>query len=111
MNENNKEDRLQKKPNEGKENKGNGPNEDKKISLTIIVSGTDTSVDANPKQKLRVIAEKALHQTGNTGREIDSWTLKTREGIVLELDKTVEEYKLKDGTQLVLSLQAGAGGC
>ena len=111
MNDKSKKIGFPGKSHDGNKNYGNRPKEDKKISLEVIVSGTATEVDANPKQKLKVIVEKALYQTGNTGREITSWTLKTREGAVLELDQTVEDYDLKDGTQLILSLQAGAGGC
>lgn len=83
---------------------------DKKIDLTVIVNGTPTVVEANPKQKLQVIAQKALNQTGNTGRPLSDWTLKTRDGQVLDLDHTVESYGLVDGSQLVMSLQAGVGG-
>ena len=95
----------------GNGNNGSGPKEDKKISLTVIVSGTGTVVEANPKQKIRVIAEKALQETGNTGRPLSDWTVKTRHGDVLDLDKTVEDYGFKDGDQIVMSLQAGVGGC
>lgn len=86
---------------------GNG---DKKITLTVIVSGTPTTVEANPKQKLHVVAQKALEQTGNTSRPLSDWTVKTREGQVLDLNKRVEDYGFVDGTQLIMSLNAGVGG-
>jgi len=89
---------------------GNGNGTDKKVSLTVIVSGTPTVVEANPNQKLQVVAEKALEQTGNTARPLSDWTLKTREGQTLELTKTVADYGFVDGTQLVMSLEAGVGG-
>jgi hypothetical protein len=91
--------------------KDNGNNGNKKIAITVIVSGTPTTVDANPRQKLHVIAEKALNQTGNTGRPLADWTLKTREGATIDLEKTVDDYNLTDGAQLVMSLEAGVGGC
>jgi Protein of Unknown function (DUF2604) len=84
--------------------------EDKKISLTVIVSGTPTTVEANSKQKLQVVALKALEQTGNTSRPLSDWTIKTREGVVLDMKNTVESYGLQDGSQLVMSLEAGVGG-
>ncbi|MDD2791542.1 MAG: DUF2604 domain-containing protein [Sediminibacterium sp.] len=83
---------------------------DKKIILTVIVSGTPTTVEANPHQKLQVVAQKALEQTGNTSRPLSDWTIKTREGVVLDMKNTVESYGLKDGSQLVMSLEAGVGG-
>lgn len=86
---------------------GNG---DKKISLTVIVSGTPTTVEANPKQKLHVVAQKSLEQTGNTSRPLSDWTVKTRDGQVLDLNKTVEDCGFVDGTQLIMSLNAGVGG-
>lgn len=93
-----------------KSEKEKGKDDDKKITLTIIVSGTPTTVEANPKQKLQVVAQKALDQTGNTGRPLSDWTIKTREGVVLDMKNTVESYGLKDGCQLVMSLEAGVGG-
>lgn len=89
---------------------GSPGNGDKKITLTVIVSGTPTTVEANPKQKLRVIGQKALEQTGNTSRPLSDWTVKTRDGQVLDLNKTVEDYGFADGTQLIMSLNAGVGG-
>lgn len=93
-----------------KKEKEKGKDDDKKITLTVIVSGTPTTVVANPKQKLQVVAEKALEQTGNTSRPLSDWTIKTRDGIVLDMKNTVESYGLKDGSQLVMSLEAGVGG-
>lgn len=92
------------------ERNSNNSKADKKLSITVIVSGTPTLVNANFKQKLHVIAQKALEQTGNTTRPLSDWTLKTRDGVVLDYDKTAEFYKLSDGDVLVMSLNAGVGG-
>lgn len=98
-------------PGNGGGNPGNGGGNDKKITLTVIVSGTPTEVEANLNQKLHVIADKALKQTGNTARPLTDWTLKTRDGVILDMNNTVESYGLKDGDVLVMSLEAGVGGC
>ena len=98
------------KDKKGDGNDGKPDKEDKKITLTVIVSGTPTTVEANPKQKLQVVAQKALEQTGNTSRPLSDWTIKTREGVILDMKNTVESYGLKDGSQLVMSLEAGVGG-
>lgn len=98
------------KKGQGNGNDGKPENGDKKITLTIIVSGEPTEVEANPKQKLQVIAQKALENTDNTSRPLKDWTLKTRAGVVLDMSNTVESYGLKDGDQLFLSLDAGVGG-
>lgn len=101
-------DQLKEKKENG--NDGKPDKEDKKITLVVIVSGTPISVEANPKQKLQVIAQKALEQTGNTSRPLSDWTIKTRDGVVLDMANTVESYEFTDGTQLVMSLEAGVGG-
>jgi hypothetical protein len=110
-------------PSQGNDNPGHGGNNpgqgggnpgqggaDKKISLIVIVNGTSVTEEANPHQKLQVVAQKALEDSGNTGRPLADWTLKTRDGVPLDMGNTVESYGLSDGTQLVLSLDAGIGG-
>lgn len=97
----------------GNGNNGNGNNggsQDKKISITVIVSGTATIVEVNSNQKIKVIANKALEQTGNTARPLSDWTVKTKEGSVLNLDSTVKDNHLVDGAVVVMSLSAGVGG-
>lgn len=98
------------KKGQGNGNDGKPDNGDKKITLVVIVSGNPTEVEANPKQKLQVVAQKALENTGNTSRPLKDWTLKTRDGVVLDMSNTVESYDLKDGDQLFLTLDAGVGG-
>lgn len=81
------------------------------LSLTVIVSGTPTEVVVTPHQLLREVAMEALEQTDNlTVRPLSDWTLKTRSGEVLNLNKSVEACGLTDHAQLVMSLQAGVGG-
>lgn len=111
MNDKDKKNEGGENPSTGNGNNGNGSKQDKKISITVIVSGTPTVVEANLKQKIKVIAQKALEQTGNTTRPLSDWTVKTRQGEILDLDRTVEDYGFKDGDQIVMSLQAGVGGC
>lgn len=80
------------------------------IHLIVIVNGQPVPVSAEPHLKLREVAEKALHETGNSGQPLDNWELRDAAGQVLNLDQTVEQCKLADGTKLFLNLKAGVGG-
>ena len=80
------------------------------LSLIVIVSGTPATIVVTPQQLLREVALEALEHTNNTARPLADWTLKTREGRLLNLDKTVGGYGFADQEQLVMSLEAGVGG-
>lgn len=80
------------------------------ITVKVIVNGTPIEVKTNVNAPLKSLVEKALEQTGNTGRPIEDWELKFN-GQVLDLKKKVEDYNIPDGTELFLSLRAGQGGC
>jgi hypothetical protein len=98
---------------QSKGNAGNNPvqggNNDKFITLTIVVNTTPTEVTVNENVPLRNAAQKALDQTNNTGRPLSDYELKLGDQ-VLDMDKKVKDYGLKDGTELFLSLKAGTGG-
>jgi hypothetical protein len=87
------------------ENPG-GPN---LITVKVIVNGTPTDVKTNVNAPLKSVIEKALEQTGNTGRPIEDWELKWN-GQVLDPNKKVNDYDIPDGAELFLSLRAGQGG-
>ena len=83
---------------------------DTKITLTIIVNGQPTEVEANLNAPLRSVIGKALEQTGNEGQGPENWELKTFEGAVLPLDQKIEEFGFTEDTKLSLSLKAGVAG-
>lgn len=80
------------------------------ITVKVIVNGTPTDVKTNVNAPLKSVVEKALEQTGNTGRPIEDWELKWN-GQVLDPNKKVNDYNIPDGAELFLSLRAGQGGC
>lgn len=82
---------------------------DNQIVLKIVVNSTPTDVKVNIHNLLKVAAEKALEQTGNTGRPLGDWELKWN-GKVLDLKKTAEDYRIPNHAELFLSLRAGHGG-
>jgi hypothetical protein len=100
---------LQDKGKGGNDNPGHGGNNEKFITLVIVVNTTPTTVQVNENAPLNAAAEKALAQTHNTGRPLDDYELKLGDRI-LDMNKTAKDYQLKDGTELFLSLKAGTGG-
>ena len=100
---------LQSKGDAGNNNPGHGGNNDKFVTLTIVVNTTPTTVTVNENVPLKSAAQKALEQTNNTGRPLSDYELKLGDQ-VLDMDKKVKDYGLKDGTELFLSLKAGTGG-
>lgn len=82
-----------------------------KLTLTVIVNGTPTSVEANDNAPLKTIIPKALEQTGNSGQPPDQWELKDAQGNLLNLDQKIGDFHFPPGAKLFLSLKAGVGGC
>lgn len=87
--------------------------EDKKqiqISLTFIVNGKETKVEkVNLHQPLKVPVEKALDQTGNTGRPLSDWQVKWNDN-ELDITKKVEDFNFPSDAKIFISLKAGQGG-
>ena len=81
-----------------------------KNTLTVIVNGTPTEVEANENAPLKMIIPKALEQTGNTGQPPDQWELKDAQGNLLDLGKKIGDYHFPADVKLFLSLKAGVGG-
>ena len=80
------------------------------ISLTFIVNGKETEVEkVNIHQPLKVSVEKALEQTGNTGRELSDWQVKLNDN-ELDVTKKVEDFEIPFDAKIFISLKAGQGG-
>lgn len=94
---------------------GNGNNgqgsDNQKISLVIVVNSEPVTIVANLHEPLQVVALHALQETGNVGRDLTDWRMKTEAGDVLDFKQKVEEFGFMAGTELFLSLKAGEGGC
>ena len=81
-----------------------------KESITVVVGGIETEVDANINAPLLTIIPKALEQTGNTGQSPENWELRDEHGNLLDLHKKIGDYGFTDETKLYLSLSAGVTG-
>lgn len=82
----------------------------KQIPLTFIVNGKETNIEkVNLNQPLKVSVEKALEETGNTGRELSDWQIKLND-TDLDITKKVEECNIPSDAKIFISLRAGQGG-
>ena len=82
----------------------------KKLSITVVVNGQPTVVDAVEGDPLGAIIPDALRQTGNLGQPPENWELRDADGTLLDRDKKIGDYGFSDKTRLFLNLKAGVGG-
>ena len=82
----------------------------KKMSITVVVNGQPTVVDAIGDAPLGTIIPDALRQTENSGQPPENWELRDTDGNLLDLNKTIEDYGFPDKVRLFLNLKAGIGG-
>lgn len=81
------------------------------IRLIFIINGENFPVGTHIEARLILAVERALVESGNTGRQNPrEWEVRDASGVLLEVDRTIKELGLKDGARLFLSLQVGAGG-
>ena len=78
--------------------------------LIFIINGQDFRVAVNPELPLRIAVQRALVESGNTGRPADEWEVRDVGGVLLEQHRTPQDLRLHDGARLFLSLKVGAGG-
>ena len=82
----------------------------KKISITVIVNGQPTVVDAIEDAPLRTIIPDALRQTANSGQPPENWELRDADGNLLDLNKQIGDYGFPPKVRLFLNQKAGIGG-
>jgi Protein of Unknown function (DUF2604) len=81
-----------------------------KIQLVVVVNGVETPVEANTNAPLRTVAQHALNATGNSGRPLSDWELKSDAGVPLDLDRTVGSFGFASLTVLYLTVSVGVNG-
>jgi hypothetical protein len=81
------------------------------IELIFIINGEDFKVTTRPSDLLRSAVEKALLDSGNTGRRDPSeWEVRDSSGALLEMNREIKALRLHNDARLFLSLKVGAGG-
>lgn len=83
---------------------------DHKLSLVFIINGQDFPIEVNARAPLISAVQRALGETGNTGRPPEEWEVRDAGGVLLEKHRTPGDLGLRDGARLFLSLRVGAGG-
>jgi hypothetical protein len=80
-------------------------------SLVFVLNGEDIDLRVNPEASLSHAVEKALIDSGNSGRKNPSeWELRDAAGKLLDMQRSAKDLGLVSGTRLYLSLRVGAGG-
>ena len=82
----------------------------KKISITVVVNGQPTEVDAFENDPLSAIIPDALRQTANSGQPPENWEFRDADGSLLDVDKKIGDYGFPEKVRLFLNLKAGVGG-
>ena len=83
---------------------------DNTLDLIVVVSGVPHAASMNVHQPLHTLVREVLRDTGNTGRALEDYELRTEAGDLLALDAKPTEVGLRDGVTLFLTPKAGAGG-
>lgn len=85
--------------------------EEKEISLKIVVSGTEITLEANPHQPLQSLIEKALKEAGEASQP-DQWAFYVKDGaemVAVDLHMKAEDAAAQYDV-LYLNKKAGAAG-
>lgn len=84
--------------------------DDHKINLIFIINGANFNVETNVNAPLSEAVGRALSGSGNTGRPVSEWQVRDSNGMLLQTDLKIEDFRFSSGTRLFLSLAVGAGG-
>jgi hypothetical protein len=80
------------------------------LPITVVVNGVEATIDANANAPLRVVAERALAETQNTGRPLSDWEFKDAAGVILDITRKVGDFGFAAGAVLYLTLAVGVNG-
>lgn len=93
-----------------KDEKKPDPGQHNFIDLIFIINGKPVEIEkVNLNQPLKVAAEKALEQSGNTGRTLTDYLLKYSDQD-LNLNAKVESYHFPEKAKIFMSLKSAEGG-
>jgi Protein of Unknown function (DUF2604) len=82
-----------------------------KFVLVFIINGEDFRIETSADAFLSEAVEKALVESGNTGRRNPlEWEVRDTAGVLLEMARKIKGLGLANDARLFLSLKVGAGG-
>jgi hypothetical protein len=81
-----------------------------KKRVTFIVNGEDTVLELEaPAWPIRVLRKWALEKSLNLGRPAVEWEVRQPDGVLVDPDRSLDEFDKRG--RFFLSLMVGAGGC
>ncbi len=86
------------------------PKPDNRIQLIVVVSGVAHPGEVNVHEPLQNLVRDVLRASGDAGRSIEEYELRTEDGRLLDLGVKGSDAGLNDGDTLYLNPMAGAGG-
>lgn len=81
-----------------------------RLVLRMIINGETSPVPCRRSETLQIAIKKALRLTRNTSRPIKEWQVRDANGVLLEKQRVLSDFKFKQNERLFLSLAIGAGG-
>ncbi len=80
-----------------------------KVTISVIVNGRETVVEANAQAELMSVIARALEQTGNEGQPKENWELRGPSGVIDPHIK-VGDLQLPPNAKLFLDPKVGVTG-
>lgn len=84
--------------------------EHSQMKIQVIINGAITTTPTLKSDKLSSLLKRALKLSGNSGREYQDWQVRDANGVLLETNRKLSDFKFTAGTRLFASLAVGAGG-
>jgi hypothetical protein len=81
-----------------------------RIEVVVVVSGVPRAAEINAHEPLRNLVRDVLKASGDAGRAIEDFELRTEDGRLLDLAAKAADVGLHSGVTLFLNPRAGAGG-
>lgn len=83
---------------------------DNHLDVVVVVSGVPRPGRINVHQTLEHLVREVLRASGDEGRNVVDFELRTEDGRLLDLSVQGQHSGLADGQVLFLNPRAGAGG-
>jgi len=80
------------------------------VNIEVVVNGQPTRLRIDCDAPLRSLIEPALVQTETVALPMHEWEMRTIDGEVLQLDRTIRQHGFEEGARLWLNLRAGYTG-
>jgi hypothetical protein len=80
------------------------------MRMAMIINGHSVNVSCNQSLRLQNAIQRTLKITQNESRPLNDWQVRDANGVLLETQRKLKDFKFENGTRLFLSLAVGAGG-